>query len=236
MKPEQLEREELNLDIWMLVGQIWKKKILLFLSFLLFTVIAVLISLVVLTPQYKSTAKIYIINQSEGTGLTIQDLQTGKLLIQDYQEIILSDTVLDLVGREMNLTASDLRKKVEIASPRDNRILSITARDKNPEKAAEIANKLKEKSIEKIKEITKVKDITTIDEAKVPFRPYTPNVKKNGALGGIFGFLLALACIILKELLDDRVKNPEDVEQILNQTLLGVLPKSDRKRKKYGNR
>lgn len=236
MRLEQPEREELNIDLWRLAGQVWKRKILLILSTILFAVIGVLVSLVLLTPVYRTTAKIYILNQTEGMGVTIQDLQTGKLLIQDYQEIILSDTVLDLVGQEMNLTASDLRKKVEIASPRDNRILSITAKDKDPEQAAEIANRLKGKAIEKIKEITKARDITTIDEAKVPFRPFTPNVKKNGALAGIFGFLLAFAYIVAREVLDDHIQTPEDVEGILNQTLLGVLPRSDRKRKKHGNR
>lgn len=218
-------------DLTILLKQIWKKKIIVILTAALFTIVSIIVSTVVLTPMYKSMTKIYIVSQGDSAEITTQDLQLGDLLIQDYQEIILSNSVLELVAKEVHLPINEIQSKVKVTAPRDNRILTITAVDDKPEKAAEIANETREKSIDKIKEITKVKDITVIEEAKVAKSPYSPNLKKNAALGFAIGFILSIIIIITKEILDDRVRYPEDVENYIGTTLIGVIPKTDMKRK-----
>ena len=39
---------------------------------------------------------------------------------------------------------------------------------------------------------------------------------------------LVIVVILLVELLDDRVKRPEDVEDVMNISLLGVVPNLDK--------
>lgn len=229
-------REESNLDIEHLWRQIWRSKYFIILSGTLFLIIATLVSMFLLTPKYKSVTKMYIVNQNNTTNtVTTQDLQLGNLLIKDYREIILSNGVLESVAKDLGLSTGAVRRSLSIVAPNDNRILSIISTNKNAELSSSIANKVREKSIEKIKEIAKVKDISTIDEAKTPTAPYTPNVKRNAVFGFLFGLILAFVFVLGREFLDDRIKSPEDIEIYIDRTLLGVIPKNNHKRKKNGS-
>jgi len=62
------------------------------------------------------------------------------------------------------------------------------------------------------------------EEAKAATSPSSPNIPKNGALATALGFILAVAGVILFELLDDRVKRAEDIEETMGLVLLGVVP------------
>ena len=67
---------------------------------------------VVLTPQYTSTAMVYILSK-ETTLTSLADLQIGSQLTKDYKIIVTSRPVLEDVieGLELNTTYKDLKKK-----------------------------------------------------------------------------------------------------------------------------
>ena len=69
-----------------------------------------------------------------------------------------------------------------------------------------------------------VSDVRTLDEAVVPHNPSSPNIKRNVVIGFVLGGVLISILVILSEVLDDRVKKPEDIEEVMGITLLGVIP------------
>ena len=154
------------------------------------------------------------------------DLQAGSYLVKDYREIILSQNVLSQAIEELKLdmTPAELSKKISVSVPTDTRILSITAKDGDPKEAARIANGLRNVAAEKIIAVTKVSDVTTLDEAEVPQSPSSPNIRRNVLLGFIAGAGLMVVLMVVVEVLDDRVKRPEDIEELMGLTLLGVVP------------
>ena len=91
-----------------------------------------------------------------------------------------------------------------------------------------MANSVREIAAEKIKVVTKVEDVTTIEEAKVPTSPSSPNIKRNVMLGALVGGFIAVAFVLLLEVLDDRVRRPEDVEEVLGLVLIGVVPDTEK--------
>ena len=56
----------------------------------------------------------------------------------------------------------------------------------------------------------------------------SPNVKKNAVIGALAGVFLAIVGILVAEVLDDRVRRPEDIEEVLGMTLLGMVPDVDK--------
>ena len=72
--------------------------------------------------------------------------------------------------------------------------------------------------------MTKVSDVTTLDEAEVPQTPSSPNIRRNVLLGFIAGAGLMVVLMVVVEVLDDRVKRPEDIEELMGLTLLGIVP------------
>ena len=223
------EANMIEIDVLSLLRTIWRKKFLILLTAILTTGLAFAYSAFLLTPQYDSTTRLYVVTQSSDNGavITNQDLQAGSFLVKDYKEIILSQDVLKNVTTTLGI-ADDIKEKITVNIPVDTRILSITVRDSDPNQAATIANTLRDEAAKKIIEVTKVSDVTTLEAALPAENPSTPQTKRNLVLGFIVGAFLATALVLVLEVLDDRVKRPQDIEEGLGMTLLGVVPQAEK--------
>ena len=222
------EQEKFEIDVFQLVKVLWKRKFLIVLTAIIAGLAAFAYSSFVIKPQYTSTTRIYVVNrnQADKPGLTNQDLQAGAYLVKDYREIILSQDVLEKVVADQKLTmdAKTLGKKVSVTVPADTRIVSISVRDGNPEEASRIANALREVAAQKIISVTRVSDVTTLEEARPATSPSSPNIRRNTMIATIAGVGFVTIIVLLVELLDDRVKRPEDIEEVMHISLLGVIP------------
>ena len=222
------ENQAVEIDVFATLKVLWKRKFSIILVALVFAIAAFSYSAFLAKKEYQSTSRIYVVSRQnqDNNALTNSDLQAGSYLVKDYREIILSQNVLNQAIEELKLemTPAELAKKVSVAVPADTRILSITASDPDPQEAARIANGLKDVAAEKIIAVTKVSDVTTLDEAVVPQNPSSPNIKRNVVIGFVLGGVLISILVILSEVLDDRVKKPEDIEEVMGITLLGVIP------------
>ena len=222
------ENQMIEIDVLSLLKTIWKRKFLIILTALLTGILALGYSVFIAKPTYKSTTRIYVVNRQQGENptLTNQDLQAGSYLVKDYKEIILSQDVLASVISELKLSGSpsDLASKVTVTVPTDTRIVSITVTHADPPEASRIANTLREVAAEKIIAVTKVSDVTTLEDAETPKTPSSPNIRRNTIIGVLAGGVLMVIVVVIVEILDDRVKKPEDIEEVLGMTLLGVVP------------
>ena len=222
------EQDKFEIDVFQLVKVLWKRKFLIVLAALVAGLAAFAYSSFVIQPQYTSTTRIYVVNrnQADKPGLTNQDLQAGSYLVKDYREIILSQDVLEKVVADQSLAmdAKTLGRKVSVTVPADTRIVSISVRDGKPEEASRIANALREVAAQKIISVTRVSDVTTLEEARPATSPSSPNIRRNTMMATIAGVGFVMVIVLLVELLDDRVKRPEDIEEVMHISLLGVIP------------
>ena len=222
------EQEKFEIDVFQLVKVLWKRKFLIVLAALVAGLAAFAYSSFVIQPQYTSTTRIYVVNrnQADKPGLTNQDLQAGSYLVKDYREIILSQDVLEKVVADQSLAmdAKTLGRKISVTVPADTRIVSISVRDGKPEEASRIANALREVAAQKIISVTRVSDVTTLEEARPATSPSSPNIRRNTMMATIAGVGFVTVIVLLVELLDDRVKRPEDIEEVMHISLLGVIP------------
>ena len=222
------ENQAVDIDVFATLKVLWKRKFSIILVALVFAIAAFGYSAFLAKKEYQSTSRIYVVSRQnqDNNALTNSDLQAGSYLVKDYREIILSQNVLSQAIEELKLdmTPAELSKKISVSVPTDTRILSITAKDGDPKEAARIANGLRNVAAEKIISVTKVSDVTTLDEAEVPQSPSSPNIRRNVLLGFIAGAGLMVVLMVVVEVLDDRVKRPEDIEELMGLTLLGIVP------------
>ncbi|HHV8202316.1 TPA: capsular polysaccharide biosynthesis protein [Streptococcus pneumoniae] len=226
------EQNTIEIDVFQLFKTLWQRKLMILLVALVTSVGAFAYSTFIVKPEYTSTTRIYVVNRNQGDkpGLTNQDLQAGTYLVKDYREIILSQDALEKVATNLKLDmpAKTLASKVQVAVPADTRIVSISVKDKQPEEASRIANALREVAAEKIVAVTRVSDVTTLEEARPATTPSSPNVRRNSLFGFLGGAVVTVIAVLLIELLDTRVKRPEDVEDVLKIPLLGLVPDFDK--------
>lgn len=223
------DNASIEIDVLYLLRKLWSRKFFIIFIALVVGTIALLGSVFLIKPKYTSTTRIYVVSRTADS-ITNQDLQAGSYLVKDYQEVITSNEVLSSVidKEKLSLTPNELSSMISVSIPTDTRVISISVEDDNAQEAATIANTVREVAAEKIKAVTKVDDVTTLEAAEVPKEPSSPNIKRNTLIGVIAGGVLAVISIIILEVLDDRVRRPEDIEDVLGLPLLGIVPDIDK--------
>ena len=226
------EQNMMEIDVFHLLKILWKRKLLIVLVAFVTGAVAFAYSSFIVKPEFTSTTRIYVVNRNQGDkpGLTNQDLQAGSYLVKDYREIILSQDVLEKVATDLKLELppKDLAIKIKVTVPVDTRIVSISVTDRAPEEASRIANSLREVAAQKIISVTRVSDVTTLEEARPATSPSSPNIRRNTMVGFLAGAVVMVVSVLLVELLDTRVKRPEDIEDVMQIALLGVVPNLDK--------
>lgn len=223
--------KSVEIDVLALLQKLWTKKVFILFTAFYVAAFSFLVTYFFIQPTYTSTTRIYVVNQAtDNKNLSAEALQAGTFLTKDYKEIITSNDVLSEVIKDekLNMTEAELAKMISVDIPTDTRLILISVNAKTGQDAQTLANKVREVASEKIKKVTKVEDVTTLEEAKLPESPSSPNIKLNVLLGAVLGGFLAVIGVLVREILDDRVRRPEDVEDVLGMTLLGIIPDTDK--------
>jgi len=217
---------ELEIDLlellMVLIGRWW----LIVLVGITTAVCGFAISFFLITPTYESTTKIYILNKSESQTVTYSDVQLGSQLTKDYSALITSRYVLEDVIQKLNLNMEykGLKGKIEVATPSDTRILSITVSDKDPVVAMNIANAVRESASVHISNVMDIDAVNIVESANMPTEKSSPSYTKTILIGGFAGIFLVCAVLLIGYLLDDTIKVSEDAEKYLGLSTLGTIP------------
>jgi capsular polysaccharide biosynthesis protein len=219
------ENGEMVIDMRDIFYLLRKNALIIILATLIFGGVAWIVSTTLLEPKYESTSKIYILTQTT-SNTSFADIQLGESLTADYIEMIKSRLVLEAVILNLNLsiTYEDMLGQLVIDNPPDTRILSITVTDTNPYMAKMIANDIATVARKQISEIMKTDEPNIVEEAVAANNPSSPNKKMNTLIGLLLGALLCTFIVILRDILDDTIKSPEDVEAYLELNTLASVP------------
>lgn len=196
-----------------------------------------------ITPLYRASVSIYVNNVNDsavGTSeyISATNLATSQRLVTTYVNIIKSNTVLRKVVEQsgLDLSVAQVRGMMTASSVDDTEMFNIYVSNADPELAAQVANAIAEVAPDEIANILEGSSTKIIDYAEVPQYRYTPSFRKNTLLGCCVGGALAVAYVVLRTILDKRIKSEEDLERLFDLPVLGIVPEFDaehRKSSKY---
>ena len=110
-------------------------------------------------------------------------------------------------------------------------LLGISVKDKDPEQAARIANKIAEVFTATTISKFNINNISVWGEAKVPTSPSNMTMTRDMLLAGLIAVFGVLAIAFLIFYFDDTVKYTEDIADRVGLPLAGKIVKSDIARK-----
>ncbi len=187
-----------------------------------------------LTPEYQSTASVYIHDknvtasvgdedspESETFKYNTESGNTATYLKNTYRRVLTSDTTLKIVIENLglNCSAGTLRSRIR-SSAEDYPFFDITVTCNDPEDAARIANELADVLYEQVSKIVGGSALTHVDKASASYTPTGPNTTKNVLLGFIAGFMLACVIIVVVELSNNKIN---DDDYLINTYGISVL-------------
>lgn len=180
-------------------------------------------------PVYQAeTTLIVKTEKAEGSQTVSGDqVSVSQKLAVTYGKVIKSRTVLENVIKNLNLkeTYGELSGKISVSTVSDTQIIKISVKDTNNANAAKIANEIPKVFTKEAIRIADANGVEVIDKAKIPIDPVAPNKKMNIAIAGVLGIMVGVFSIFMIEFLDNKMRNPQDIEKELGLTLLGVVPK-----------
>lgn len=183
-----------------------------------------------ITPLYKAEVTVYVSNsnvgQQQSDYITGSNLTASQQLVSTYINIIRSNTVLEKVAAStnMDITADEIREMMSTEQVDSTEFFKIYITHPDPETAAYIANIIAEVAPDQITSFIEGSSTKIVDYAQVPEKPSSPSLSRNTLIGVLLGLVLSIAFLTVRDLLDVRVKNEEDLSEISDLPVLGRIP------------
>lgn len=213
------------IDLLELARELRKKLVLILVCAIIGGAVMGVYSFFIATPIYQSTSKLYILSKT--TSITsLADIQVGTSLASDYVELIKSRPVVLTVIRDMELDMSydAMVDNLIVENVSDTRLVKITVRDTDPERAKLIANKFAKVAKVQISNIMRTDEPTIAESAVVKRTPVSPDKRKNILMGILIGIVLSCGYVTLRFLMDDTIKDADDIFKYLELDNLAVVP------------
>ncbi|MDO4299198.1 MAG: Wzz/FepE/Etk N-terminal domain-containing protein [Lachnospiraceae bacterium] len=226
MEPIQQKREN-GLDLMQIAGVLLSRFWIIVFSGILVGVCALIFTKMTTTPTYTSSTKMYILSKGQSASdVTSSDLQLSAVLASDYAQLIKDRTVTESVIAELGLSMSSeaLASRISVDMPGAGRIITISVTDTDPYMASKLATTVRDTAALHIKEVMNSEAVNVVEEANIPQGQTMFNYKRNGMAGVVLGMAIAIGIIMLQYMMNDTIKNPEDVERYLGLSVLGSIP------------
>ena len=223
------DNDEIEIDLGEIFGLILHWIWLILLVAFICGAIGFAFSKYVLPEQFKSTTRVYILNQNDSSNAMSQsEMQAGAQLTKDYGQLITSRTVLEQVIEDLSLTDSytyeQFKEKIAVSTPTDTRLIDITVTDTDPKTAQNIANDVRIVASEHIQNVMQIDAVNVVDEANLPTKKAAPSNGRNALIAAMLGALFVSAIVIIRFLMDDTIKTSDDVEKYLGLSTLALIP------------
>jgi succinoglycan biosynthesis transport protein ExoP len=179
--------------------------------------------------------------------LEAQYMKLSETFKPNYPEMTRLKSQMESVERrlnvEVNKMGAGLKNEYESALRRE--FLLRTAFDQQKGKALEMQQKsiqynilkretdtnkeLYKSLLQRMKEVgvsagINPSNIQVLDHAEVPSSSYNPNAERNLLVAALMGLFLGVAVAFFFEYLDNTIKTPEDVEQLVRLPSFGMVP------------
>ena len=219
-----------EVDLKELFTIVWNKKSQLLLIIAIFMVIGFIYTIGFVTPKYTSSTTLVLakINDESASqeSITTSDITLNSKLISTYSELIKSKTVLREVISNLNLNIDEnaLRGGIGVSSVKNTELIEITVTNKNAEIAARVANEIAKVFEKQVADIYNINNVHVVDQAEVSASPSNINHAKDIVIFTFIGVVVAVAYVLILNMLDTTVKTVEEVEKLLDLPVIASIP------------
>lgn len=179
-------------------------------------------------PSYTASVKFYASGTEESTQYQMSHYQS---VAHQYIEFLNINEFYDMVSRDLlEETGTEISPKAissrigfsSIIEETSSFFVIVTAND--PNLTYSIAQSVARKAPEQIESFQQVGALEVVSNPVMPSAPSGPNLAKNTILSLAFGLVLSAAIVILREMLDNRIKSADEISELFGLPVFGVIP------------
>jgi len=197
---------------------------------IILTIFSIIISFYIISPKYEANTKVFIGKEnSKDINYNDNDVNMYQKLLKTYAEVILTNDLVEkaIAKEELTITSEDVLKGLTVTPRTDTQILEIKYISEDKFLAKDVVDSITNEFIESSKDLIPNGNVKIIEKVKVPENAISPNKKMNIFIASLLGLMISIALSFLLEFMDDTFKTKEQLEQILEIPVIGVIPDDD---------
>ena len=174
---------------------------------------------------YTASASMYVLAQDDGESNTnlSADLNASQMISNDVAKLLTSDRVLSETADEVGLDNLNAYS-VSVSSETTSRVIQLSVTGASPQTAADITNSMVDNVSQIAREVMSVESVNAIDRATVPASPSGPNRTLYVAVAFMAGLFLAVAIVVVADMLNTKVRSEDEAEELLGIPVVGRIP------------
>ena len=173
---------------------------------------------------YVSVVKFYALGNDKRSisGEKVAPQYVEFLNVNEFYEMVSKDLFED-TGREYAPSAiAGSISFSRIIEDTSSFYVSVTSTD--PNLSYNLALSIADQAPVRIAEFEEGEMLKISSHPVLPTRPSGPNISRNTLLGVMIGLVLGVAAVIIRELLDSRIKTADEITELFGLPVFGVVP------------
>lgn len=238
MENKKSKAFEYEIDLVHILKTLWRKVWLIVICAILAASIGFSYAAFFITPQYSSSAMMYVNNKSISLGgvtgsVSVAEITAAQNLVKTYITILKTRTTLEQVVERIDGKTSQpyswgqLMGMISAGSVNDTEIFKVTVTSADPNDAAIIVNTIADILPERVAEIIQGSSMKIVDSGMVNASRVSPSVRNYTLMGFFIGLVLACIAIAVYALFDDTIRGDEYVIQRYDYPILARIPDLD---------
>ena len=203
--------------------QLLRKRLALVIALpLIAAIVVAAYSWLVLPDKYTAETSLYVLTQSDSqqSQVNSSDLVSSQYLANDFAQLAKNDQITDRIAASIGM--NDLSGyQISVSNSSTTRVIILSVTGENPDSAALIANKMAKEMGDLAKEVMGVEAVNVVNEATAPSTPSGPNRLMYTTVALLAGLFVAIALVILLDMLNTTVRTEEDITQKLGLPIVG---------------
>lgn len=184
-----------------------------------------IVSFAAMDNTYTATTTMYVrANSTDDNGqMNYNDLSASQMLSNDIATLLDSDSVKSGAANELGLTDLD-DYKVSVSSETTTRVITLSVTGTDAKETAKVARAMASSVSTVAQNVGAAQSINVIDEAKTPEAPSGPKRTLYIAVAFLAGIFIAVAYVVLADMLNTRIRGAEEAEELLGIPVVGRIP------------
>ena len=172
---------------------------------------------------YTATTSMYILAKTDGGQMSYNDLSASQMLSNDIATLLDSNSVKSGAAKDLGLSDLD-DYKIAVSSETTTRVITLSVTGTDAKETAKVARAMANSVSTVAQNVGAAQSINVVDEAKTPESPSGPKRLLYVAVEFLAGVIIAIAYVVLADILNMRIRGAEEAEELLGIPVVGRIP------------
>lgn len=179
--------------------------------------------------QYTSSSLLYIRNMTSDTqanSATASNLSAAEYLANTYAVVMKTEPVLSKAYTRLNgeIPVAELKRMISSSLVEDTTLLTVSAKHGDPETAQLVCSAMAYAIADTFPTVTgEVTSAKVVEDATKAVQT-SPKVLRNALIGALLGLVVSIAIILMREFLDNTIRDKESLQMQIDVPVLGEIP------------